>query len=105
MQENLKLFLFVVGIAIAAYFMLAWGRVYWKKRITLWAKKRGYFLIEYRGAASFEGPGGILRTENQTTFRVKVRNSEGKIQRGWLVFGKNWNPLSPPDELVEEIWD
>ena len=23
----------------------------------------------------------------------------------WLVFGKNWNPISPPDELVEEKWD
>ena len=105
MQESLKLLLFVFGIAFAAFLMLTWGKYYWKKRITQWAKKRGYSLIEYRGAAFFEGPGAMLRTEYQTTFRVKVRNSDGKILNGWLVFGKNWNPISPPDELVEEKWD
>ncbi|MEI8304364.1 MAG: hypothetical protein WCG13_13830 [Burkholderiales bacterium] len=105
MQEPLKILLFITGIAVTAYLMLTWGKVYWKKRLTLWAQQRGYKLIEYRAAASFEGPGGVLRTENQTAFRVKVRDSDGKTRTGWLVYGRNWNPFSPADELVEEKWD
>ena len=105
MQEGLKLLLFGIGMALAAYFMLAWGKAYWKKRINQWARSRGFGLIEYRGARAFEGPGAVLRSENQTAFRVKVRDHSGKILQGWLVFGKNWNPFSAPDELVDERWD
>jgi len=105
MQELSKLLLAVIGIAFAAIAMVTWGRFYWNKRITHWARQRGYVLIECRGAAFFEGPGAMLRTANQTTFRVKVRNADGRILAGWLVFGKNWNPMSSPDELVEEKWD
>lgn len=54
---------FVGGIAAAAYLMLAWGKVYWKKRIDAWVKRRGVVVLSHRGAASFEGPGGLLRSE------------------------------------------
>lgn len=96
---------FVGGIAAAAYLTLAWGKVYWKKRIDAWAKRRGVVVLSYRGAASFEGPGGLLRSENQTTFRVRIREPGGGLRQGWLVFGRNWNPASAPDELVREVWD
>jgi hypothetical protein len=105
MQESVKLLLFVTAMALAAWLMLAWGKAYWKKRITRWADSRGFRLLEYRGAKALEGPGGVLRSEDQTAFRVKVRDRSGKILQGWLVFGKNWNPFSAPDELVDERWD
>jgi hypothetical protein len=105
MQESLKIFLFVAGISLAAYWILAWGEVYWKERVHRWAATRGYSLIEYRSAAFFEGPARFLRSENQTAFRVKVRDSSGKMLAGWLIFGHNWNPFSAPDELIEERWD
>jgi hypothetical protein len=104
-QENLKLLLFALGVILATCLMLSWGKTYWKKRMTLWAASRGFVLIDFRGAAFFEGPGAFTRTGNQTTFRVKVRDRRGKVLQGWLVFGKNLNPFSAPDELVQEKWD
>jgi hypothetical protein len=105
MEESLENPLYVIGLAFAIFLILVWAKFYWKKRITHWAKTRGYFLIEYRGAMFFEGPGGMLRTDNQTAFKVKIRDSGGKIRSGWLVFGSYWNPFSPPDELLQKEWD
>jgi hypothetical protein len=105
MQEGLKLLFFAIALALVALLSWAWGRAYWERRIIRWAGIRGLRLIEYRGATAFEGPQAFLRSENQSVFRVKVRDGNGKVLRGWLVFGRNWNPFSAPDELVDEIWD
>jgi len=95
---------FVIGLAFATYLVLTWGKAYWGKRLILWAKKRGFILVDWRGAAAWEGPGAFIRA-NQQVFRVKVRDRDGKIMQGWLCFGKNLNPFSAPDELLEERWD
>lgn len=104
MQEPWKRLLTVVGMAFAILLMIAWGKFYWKRRLNRWANERGYLLIEYQGAAFYEGPGALFRSENQSAFRVKVRKSDGQISYGWLVFGRFWNPFCP-GELLEEKWD
>ena len=105
MNKAIILLTLFVGLSLATYIILSWGKTYWQKRIGDWAGSRGYLLLEYRAATFFEGPGKWTRTENQTAFRVKVREKSGNTREGWIVFGKKWNPLSRPDELTEEKWD
>lgn len=101
----MKKVLFFAGIAAAAGIVLAWGRVYWGRRVNSWATGKGLHLVSFRGAAAFEGPGGALRSNRHAAFRVTVHDAHGRVRSGWLLFGRSWNPFSPPDELVDEQWD
>jgi hypothetical protein len=94
----------LVCIFIAVYFVLQAGNKYWEPRIKEWAKQEQLTLINFRGAKFYEGPNKVLRSENQFAFHVKVRDKERKIKEAWLVFGKNWDPISRPDELAKVEW-
>jgi hypothetical protein len=101
---SVKIFLGLC-IFVAIYFVLKAGNKYWEPRIKEWAKQEGLILISFRGAKFYEGPNKFLRTENQQVVQVKVRDKNGKQKQAWLVFGKNWNPISRPDELINVKWD
>jgi hypothetical protein len=101
----MKKVLFFAGIAAAAGIVLAWGRVYWGRRVNSWATGKGLHLVSFRGAAAFEGPGGALCRKPHPAFRDTGRDAHGRVRSGWLLFGRSWNPFSPPDELVDEQWD
>ncbi len=92
-------------LPVIAYVVIAWGKRYWHKRLDAWAKSEGFRLLEFRGAKFFEGPNALLRTENQSAFRVRVCDRSGKVKHAWIVMGHNWNPISAPDELIDVVWD
>jgi len=104
-MESTLAFLAFVAIIPATWLLLRWGKVYWDKRLREWAAGEGLTLVSYKGNAFFEGPGRFTRTENQTSFRVKVRGADGRYRTGHVAFGKNFNPFSRPDELVSVQWD
>ena len=96
--------LLLIAIGIIVYFLLKSGNTYWQPRLEKWAEKENLKLISFSGAMFYEGPNKWLRSENQTAFRVKVRDKDRKIKDAWLVFGKNWDPISRPDELIKVEW-
>jgi len=70
----------VIALAVAS-------RAYWGWRLRAWAREQGFTLTHYRGAKSFEGPGRLVRTENQSVFRVEVAAADGARRAGWVTFG------------------
>jgi hypothetical protein len=93
------------ALPVIAYLVIAWGKRYWHKRLSAWAKGEGLRLLEFRGAKFFEGPNGVLRTQYQSAFRVRVCDRSGRVKHAWVVMGNNWNPFSAPDELINVVWD
>ena len=73
-------FQFVIGGgAICLGFV--WRRSYWGKRLSQWAEENNLILLHFRGAMFFEGPGKWMRTSHQQTFRVQVRDQDGKEKK------------------------
>ena len=104
-MNTYEIILATIIFSFSVYIIFAWGNIYWTKRLNKWARKHNYLLLESRQAKFFEGPGKWIRTQNQTTFQVKVRDSNGIIKSGWIVFGNNLNPFSDPGVVVNEIWE
>jgi hypothetical protein len=105
MSNSLGTVLMLLLIAACAYVIIRWGRRYWKVRVDRWAESQSLRVLGFRGAAFHEGPGRMLRSENQQCLRVRACDRSGRQQVVWLVFGRNWNPFSPPDEPIDIVWE
>lgn len=78
------------GAALAFGVLLWWGQVYSAKRIRRWCDEQGYELVDWRGAKFFEGPHAWFRSDNQDAYRIEVRDRQGVIRGGYVVFGSFW---------------
>ncbi len=88
-----------------AVILLLWlSRIYWRNKLTRWAREQGYTLIRYRGAWFFEGPSAWRRSKNQHAFRVVVEDRNGLRRSCWIMFGTFWGfTWGNPVTAVE--WD
>ena len=82
----------VIGLGVALLFalLLWWGHVWSARRIARWCDEQGFELVDWRGARFFEGPHAWFRSENQDAYRIEVRDRDGLIRAGYLVFGSYW---------------
>ncbi|MFN7571483.1 MAG: hypothetical protein ACK5TK_08525 [Betaproteobacteria bacterium] len=95
----------VLVIALGTWLSLSWSGRYWRKRVARWADGEGVQLMHFRAAKRHEGPARSAPTQNQSVFRVRVRDREGAVKEGWLTFGRPPNLGSAPDELIDVRWD
>jgi hypothetical protein len=102
---KIPIFFQVVLCAVAICLGLVWWKNYWGRRLKQWAEENNLILLHFRGAMFFEGPGKWIRTSHQETFRVQVRDQDGKEKKGWVTYGSNWNVLSSPFKFIGETWD
>jgi hypothetical protein len=87
---------FIGVITVIVVLALVFGRKYWRRRLTTWAEREGFELVDFRGAHAFEGPSVWRRSENQDVLHVTLRHRRGDtgIRTAWVVFGSFWNPFS-----------
>ena len=65
---------------------------------------QGFELLDWRGARFFEGPDAWLRSRNQLTYRIEVRDREGFTREGYLIIGSYWIGW-PFSRKVRVVWD
>jgi hypothetical protein len=93
----------MIAVAIAAFIVaIVTGRIWSRRQVERWCEHHGYELVEWRGARFFEGPGAWRRSENQDAYRIEVRDRQGLIRSGYVVFGSYWIPWS---RKVRVEWD
>jgi len=61
-------------------------------------------LVGFRGAAAFEGPGKFMRSENQSAFRVELKDRNGAARSAWVTFGSFWGNLTG-EPIADVQWD
>jgi len=84
--------------------LLLLGRLYWRWRLSRWAREQGLTLVGFRGAAAFEGPARFMRSENQSLFRVEVKDRNGADRSAWVMFGTPWG-FTLGEPITEVQWD
>ena len=95
---------FLVGIVLLTLAILWWGGFASRKLIRRWCKEQGFELLDWRGARFFEGPDAWLRSRNQLTYRIEVRDREGFTREGYLIIGSYWIGW-PFSRKVRVVWD
>mgnify|MGYP003395649070 CR=1 FL=1 len=94
-----------IGAAIAAA-LLVWyrvGQVYYRYRLSSWARSNDQRLIDFQGAKFWEGPMALRRTENQSAFYVETEDRHGRRRHAYVVFGRRWGFDAWATTTVE--WD
>ena len=97
------------GILIAIVMvMLVIANIVWfysRSRSVLeqWAEENGFELLETDQRHLFRGPFFWTTTKGQSVYRVVVRDSSGRVRRGWVRCGSFWFGLMSSKAM--EKWD
>lgn len=84
--------------------ILLFSKMIVRRKLSRWAQGEGMTLVDFRGAAFYEGPGRFARSDNQSVYRVEVRDRSGAIRSAWVTSGTYWGfPLG--DEITDVAWD
>lgn len=94
----------IACLVILPIVVVLFGRLTWKWRLTRWAAGQNLRLISFRGAKTWEGPSAWTRSENQSLFRARTLDSQGRERSCWILFGSPWG-FSLGEPLNEVIWD
>lgn len=86
----LKSILMGLLAAVVVFFVLNMGRKYQEARLQVWAEENHYKVLNFRGAAFWEGPKAWLRSKNQHAYRITVQDEQGRQRQGWILFGDTW---------------
>ena len=74
----------VVALAGCAIF---WHFSRSRSLLERWADENGYEILESEYRNLFKGPFFFWSSEDQTVYRVKVRDREGQVRSGWVRCG------------------
>jgi len=94
----------IVRVVLLLGAMLVW-RIFGARRlIRRWCREEGYELLDWQSAWFFEGPNAWLRSRNQMTYRIEVRDRDGLTREGYLVIGSYWIGW-PFSRRIRVTWD
>lgn len=89
----------ILVLAITAYLII--GRS--KKIVQAWADSQGYELLKCHYRAARKGPFLLTSSSGQTTCRISIRTSDGRIKNGWIKCGGFF--LGIMNNKVKVVWD
>jgi hypothetical protein len=98
---NTALAIFIVAGMVVFTFLLS-QLVAWY-RLSRWARREGFRLVDFRSAFFWQGPRAWQRTRAKQDYHVVVEGPSGRRRSGWVMRTETWLGFGPTEYKVE--WD